>query len=242
MVLILTSASMTLLSTTLHKGGSVVKRSLILPLFLVILTGCGTVSTVRPLPVGERALAFSLGGPVASIPGIADVPLPYTTLRYRWGIIDNLEGHIGIHPTMLVFGTLAADVGLSYQFLSPLKWRPGLCLGLNPTMWLNPFNDNGSGAAPSADLTASWDVNRSILLYTGGQAFFQLQEPYVPWAVLMGSEFSAGKYLGLSAELKWYAPSENSTYRVVNYPISPGGLGAFGVVLGISLYPGGRHD
>ena len=78
------------------------KRIHLIFLSLLVLTGCGTVSTVRPLPAGERALAFSLGGPITTLPGIADVPLPYTTLRYRWGIADNLEGHVGIHPTMIM--------------------------------------------------------------------------------------------------------------------------------------------
>jgi hypothetical protein len=208
----------------------------------IFLAGCGTVSTVRTLPEGERALSFSLGGPVATLPGIADLPLPYTALRYRWGVVENLEAHIGLHPTMLAFGTLGLDVGLAYEFLHQNGPVPSLCLGLNPTMWLNPFNQDGVGAAPSTDLVASWFVHPDILVYTGGQAFFQLEEPYVPWTALVGSEFRIGKYLGLGLEIKWYAPLEDSEFRVVNFPLSPGNQGAFGIVLGASLYPGGGND
>ncbi|MBN2378541.1 hypothetical protein JXM67_01900 [candidate division WOR-3 bacterium] len=218
------------------------KRFVLFSSIIVFLTGCGTVSTVRTLPPGERALALSLGGPAATLPGIADVPLPYSVLRYRWGIVDNLEAHIGIHPTMLIFGTFGMDLGLSYEFLEQNRGVPSLCAGLNPTMWLNPFNQDGVGAAPSADLVASWYVHQKILVYTGGQAFFQLQEPYIPWAALVGSEFQIGNHLGLGLEIKWYAPLEDSEFRVVNFPISPGHQGAFGILLGVSLYPGGDDD
>jgi len=220
----------------------VVKKITAIFLVVMFISGCGTVSTVRTLPEGERALSFSLGGPVATLPGIADLPLPYTTLRYRWGVVENLEAHIGLHPTMLAFGTLGLDVGLAYEFLHQNGAIPSVCVGLNPTMWLNPFNSDGLGAAPSADLVASWFVHPRILVYAGGQAFFQLEKPYVPWVALIGSEFKLGKYLGLGLEIKWYAPLQDSEFRVVNFPLSPGNRGAFGIVLGMSLYTGGGND
>jgi len=218
-----------------------IKRLVFLP-FLVFLIECGSVATVRPLEPDERALAFSIGGPVATLPGIADVPLPYSVLRYRWGIIDDLEAHVGLHPTMLAFGTIGMDFGLSYEFLRQQKWLPSLCFGLNPTLWLNPFNQDGVGAAPGADLIASWYAAPRLLLYTGGQAFFQLDEPYVPWAALVGTEWRIGKMIGLSLEAKWYAPFQDSEFRIVNFPISPGNRGALGIVAGFSLYPGGVDE
>lgn len=209
---------------------------------IILLIGCGSVATVRPLEPEERALSFSVGGPVATLPGIADVPLPYSVLRYRWGILNRLEGHVGVHTTMAFFRTLGVDVGLSYLLLDQKKWQPALCVGVNPTAWINPFNPDGVGARPEAEAAASWYLSPQLLLYIGAQAFFQLEEPYVPWAALIGTEVRIGKAIGLGIEVKWYAPLENSDFRVVNFPLSPADQGALGVVLGVSLYPGGTNE
>jgi len=219
-----------------------VKKVLSSAVILLILSGCGTVSTVRPLAPGERAVAFSLGGPVATVPGVADIVIPYSVVRYRWGVIENLEAHVGIHPTIIVFGTLGIDFGLSYEFLEGSKYVPSLCLGLNPTVLVNPFNPYGTGARPEAELVASWFVKPWFLLYTGGQAFFQLEKDYVPFAVLLGSEFKTGKHLGLALEFKWYVPYKDSEPPVVVYPVSPFEHGALGLVLGLNLYPGDRDE
>jgi len=48
-----------------------------------------------------------------------------------------------------------------------------------------------------------------------------------------------GRNVGLSCEFKWYAPLEESEFRVVDYPLSPLDHGALGVVVGVTLYPGG---
>jgi hypothetical protein len=203
-------------------------------------SGCGTVSTVRPLEPGQNAVALSVGGPVVTLPGIADVPLPYSVLRYRWGLVNDLEAHVGLHPTMLAFGTIGLDAGVSYELVHGNKVLPSLVLGINPTIWVNPFNE-AAGFSPEAEAVFSWIVWDKLLLYTGGQTFFQLEKPYTPWAALLGAEYRFGA-VGLGLETKWYSPTENSEYRVVNFPLSPAKQGAFGFVLGFTLYPGGKDE
>jgi hypothetical protein len=205
---------------------------------LVFLIYCGSVATVRPLDVNQRAFSLSLGGPVAEVPFIATLPIPYSVLRYRWGILDRLEGHIGLHLTTMLYGAAGVDAGLSYGILEQKGAIPYLCAGINPTMWINPFYE-AAGFRPEAELTASWNLSDMVLIYTGAQAFFQLEEPYVPFAPMLGTEVVIGNTVGLTLEAKWYAPLENSRYRVVTYPLSPGEQGALGMVLGITLYPGG---
>jgi hypothetical protein len=212
------------------------------PFLIILLVSCGSVATVRPLEPEERALSFSVGGPVAEVPGIANLPLPYSVLRYRWGILNRLEGHIGVHTTMAFFGTLGVDVGLSYLLLDQKGWRPAICVGVNPTAWINPFNRDGVGARPEAEAAASWYLSPRLLFYTGAQAFFQLEEPYVPWAALIGTEVRVGKAIGLGVEVKWYATLEDSDFRVVGFPLSPADQGALGAVVGINLYPGGANE
>jgi len=208
---------------------------------LLALAGCGTVSAIRPLNPGKRALAFSVGGPIAEVPNIGKLPLPYTQLRYRWGIIKGIEAHVSLHPTMLAFGTLGVDAGASFELLEQKNALPSVCIGLNPTLWVNPFNAAG-GFKPQAEGVLSWRLSPAILSYCGAQAFFQLKKPYVPFAVMLGSEFLLGHSLGLSIEAKWFAPLEDSKLRVINFPISPGDRGAIGAVVGITFYPGGKYE
>ncbi len=206
----------------------------------ILITGCGTVSTVRPLEPGQNAVAVSVGGPIVTLPGIGDLPLPYSVLRYRWGVLKSLEAHIGLHPTMLAFGTIGLEAGLSYEIIHGKKLLPSLVLGANPTFWVNPFNV-AAGFSPEVEAIFSWIVCDKLLLYSGGQTFFQLEKPYAAWAGLLGAEYRLG-YAGVDLEVKWYSPTENSEYRVVNFPISPLDQGALGVVLGVTLYPGGSND
>lgn len=178
---------------------------------------------------------------MATIPGFADLPVPYTVARCRWGVARRLEAHVGVHPTMLAFGTLGLEAGLSWLVFDQYKALPALCVGTTPTLWANPFR-NAVGFAPEAEAAVSWRLGGKVTLYTGAQAMFQLQEPYVPWAALAGAEFRVSRHVGLSLEVKWYAPSEQAYPRVVGYPISIGGQGALGGVVGISLYPGGEDE
>lgn len=211
-------------------------------LSLLALAGCGTVATVRPLEPGERSLSFSVGGPVAAIPGVADMPVPYSVLRYRWGVMDRLEAHVGVHTTMMAFGTLGLEAGLSYLLINQKGALPAVCAGINPTVWVNPFNEGAAFFAPQAEMVLSWCLHPRFFFYTGGQTFLQLEKPYLPWAVLVGAEIRLGQSLGFTLEGKWYAPLEDSDWRVVNYPLSPADQGALGVVLGVSFYPGGTDE
>lgn len=217
------------------------RRLFLLAILVVIVSGCGSVATVRPLVVGEQALAFSLGGPVATVPGFADLPVPYTVARYRWGVAERLEARVGVHPTMLAFGTLGLEAGLSWLAFDQHKALPALCVGATPTMWVNPFN-GAVGLAPEAEAALSWMVGESVMLYTGAQAMFQLEEPYVPWAALAGVEFRVSRHVGMGLELKWYAPTEAAYPHVVDFPVSIGNQGAIGGVIGLTLYPGGEDE
>lgn len=206
----------------------------------VLLSGCGSVATIRPLEVGQSALALSVGGPLSEVPGIGTFPVPYSNIRYRWGVLDRLEAHIGVHPTVMVYGALGMDVGLSYLLFDQKEAIPAACLGLNPTFWVNPFY----GAvffAPELEAAFSWQVHPRIMLYTGAQSFIQLEKPYFPWAVLVGTEVRLGQ-IGLTVEAKWYAPTEATVPRVVYYPADVSNHGALGGVVGISFYPGGVND
>jgi hypothetical protein len=100
-------------------------KKFVLILFLCII-GCGSVSSVRPIGAEEKAVTLSSGGPVTEIFGIT-MPLPYSVLRYRQGLRNNTDLHIGIHPTMAILGNLGIDVGLTKQIDGTVRIEACFC-------------------------------------------------------------------------------------------------------------------
>ncbi|UCD06471.1 MAG: hypothetical protein JSV98_04370 [candidate division WOR-3 bacterium] len=199
----------------------------------ILLLQCGTVSSVKPMGTGGRSIAFSAGGPVAPVFDM-DIPLPYSVLRYRFGLNDNTDIHIGIHPTMALFGNLAIDAGLTRHFTRSLGMRPGVSAGLAIYGFYDFVDLSHMRVYPEISLIFSYDIFRSShVVYLGGQGMIQFAEPYIVPALTVGGEFSLGKSLALSLETRWYAPTESSDDRVVDFKLRPFDQGALGFVLGL---------
>jgi hypothetical protein len=206
--------------------------------FVIILClsviGCGSVSSVRPIGVEEKSVALSSGGPVSEVFGVT-MPLPYSVLRYRQGLSNNTDLHIGIHPTMAILGNLGIDVGLTKQIIVQSGWRPAFVLG-GSVYGFYHFNDASSiRAYPEISMIASYNLgSRREVIYFGAQNMIQFSEPYLISVFLIGSEIPLGNHFILDLEAKWYAPVEESEKRVVNYSITPAGHGVIGFVFGLS--------
>jgi hypothetical protein len=199
----------------------------------VLLLQCGTVSSVKPLGVGNKAIAFSAGGPVAPVYDM-DIPLPYSVLRYRFGLKDNTDIHIGIHPTMALFGNLGIDAGVTRHFMRNLGMRPGISAGLALYGFYDFADLDHMRAYPELSIIFSYDIFRSShVVYFGGQGMIQFAEPYIVPAAVAGGEFSLGRNFALSIETRWYAPTESSDDRVVDFRLRPFDQGALGFVLGL---------
>lgn len=208
-------------------------RSVIVILCLLV-PGCGTIPSVRPIGRGERALALSSGGPVTRIYGTR-MSVPYSVLRYRQGLTEDTDCHVGVHPTMLVLGNLGMDIGLTKQVLEQSGGRPGLSLE-GSIYGFYHFNELLSiRAYPEISLLGSYRLgNRRELFYFGVQNMVQLARPHLVFAPFMGLEISIGKRFAVNLEAKWYAPGEESEDRVVDYSIRPLGHGALGFACGLS--------
>jgi hypothetical protein len=206
--------------------------------FVIILClwviGCGSVSSVRPIGMEEKSVTLSSGGPVTEVFGIT-MPLPYSVLRYRQGLSDNTDLHIGIHPTMAILGNLGIDVGLTKQLMGQSGWRPAFVLG-GSVYGFYHFNETSSiRAYPEISMVASYNLgSRREVIYFGAQNMIQFSEPYLISVLLVGSEIPFGNHFILDLETKWYAPVEESEKRVVDYSITPAGHGVIGFVFGLS--------
>ncbi len=212
------------------------KRAVHCLLIAVLLgsIGCGTVASVRPIGKGKSSLAFSSGGPVAPIFDI-NMPVPYTVLRYRRGLNETADVHLGIHPTMMILGNIGIDFGLTQYIVPQYGWRPALSLTGSIYGFYHMNELSSIRVYPEITLVGSYQLSdRQHTFYFGTHTIAQLARPYIVFAPLIGFEIPFGKKLVFNIETKWYAPSEESEDRVVDYTIRPLKYGAVGFVWGLS--------
>jgi len=200
---------------------------------MLICIGCGTVASVQPIGKGNSAVTLSSGGPVAPIFDI-DMPIPYSVLRYRRGLTDIMDLHVSVHPTMMIMGTIALDAGVTKHFFDSQGWRPGLSVEGGIYAFSAMSDLSLVRAYPEIGFIGHYSfAQKRRILYFGIQSMYQYTEPYVLLAPLVGAELVLGR-VGVNIETKWYAPTEQSDNRVVDYTLIPTNTGAIGFVWGIS--------
>ncbi|UCF69803.1 MAG: hypothetical protein JSW49_06255 [candidate division WOR-3 bacterium] len=206
----------------------------------LVLSRCGTISSVRPMGAGNKSLVFSAGGPVAPVFDI-DMPLPYSVLRYRFGLNDDTDIHIGLHPTMALFANLGFDIGVTKHFARSAGLRPGFSAGASIYAFYD-FSETASARVyPDVALILTYDISQRLrVLYLGLESMIQFDEPYIVPALFLGAEYSLGSRFNLNAEARWYAPTESGDDRVVDFTFTPFGQGAVGLVLGCEYRFGRR--
>lgn len=204
-------------------------------LMCVITAGvrCGTVASVRPIGKDRSSLTFCSGGPIAPVFDI-QMPIPYSVLRYRRGINENTDFHCGLHPTMMVLGNIALEAGVTKLLVKQNGPRPVLVLEGSVYGFMHVFDISTTRAYPEIGLVASYSLSRGgHLVYFGIQNIIQYDEPYWIFAPLMGVELPIGRF-NVNLEAKWYAPTEQSDNRIVDYTLIPADKGAIGFVWGLS--------
>jgi hypothetical protein len=217
----------------------VIRVNRILPICLLIvllfgMIGCGTVASIRPIGKGKSSLTFSSGGPVVPAFGI-DMPIPYAVLRYRRGLNENTDFHFGSHITPLIFADLGMDVGITKHILPQCGWRPALSLGGSLYGFLHTEEFSSMRVYPEISVIGSYLLSRrGLALYFGTHNMMQLDSPYLILAPFLGFEIPIGSKLGINLEAKWYAPTEDSKNRPVQYTFRPSYYGALGFVWGLS--------
>ncbi len=203
-------------------------------MLLFCYMSCGTVASVRPIGEGRKAVSFSFGGPVTPVYDI-NVPLPYSVVRMRYGLTENTDLHCGIHTTMSLLANISVDIGLTRHFTVQSGWRPALCLGASLYGFYHINEFSSTRIYPELSLIGSYAFSRyHHLVYFGSHAMMQFTEPYVVLAPLIGVEIPFGRRLNINAEALWYAPTEASKDRVVDYTLRPFDHGAIGFAAGVS--------
>ncbi|MCX6843325.1 MAG: hypothetical protein NTX53_13705 [candidate division WOR-3 bacterium] len=207
---------------------------------LLAVVRCGTVTAVTPLHRGESAFAASVGGPVANVAGM-DIPIPYAVARYRYGLNDQAGLYAGGHLLAAARGIIGLDFGFSYHFLAQKGWIP--TVGTSAGIMALIQAEGNEALFPQLDLVASYRLGGRFLAYFGSQSMYQFRsEPNVVLVPFIGGEWRAGKRFSLALEAKWYAPTEPTHPRDVDYALPIDNHGAVGFVLGANWLFGGNRE
>lgn len=199
----------------------------LLPLFTLLLVGCGHISKLRPTPKGQVSAELALGGPFARV-NRAIIPLPLTTIGASYGIADRFDVGAHFHGTAAAFGIAGLDVGGSWQPLVQKNAIPAVTL----VGRLFGFTDFKSGFQPYLELgvTGSYRIVERFSPYLNFSSL--LQTNAVPLiAAGAGVEVEFGR-LALQAEFRWFSPNRPTYFNAVEWQ-GIGGLGAVGALLGV---------
>ncbi len=164
------------------------KTSFSIFLFVSLLIwSCAPTKLIKPLEKGEQRILGHFGGPVASVPGIGSIPLPFTSLGYANGIWNKTTVFGSIYPTSMLFGVAQADIGST------------------STLWSSKKNNQGLSISPS--------VNIVVDCYTGENRFWPQVDmnyyiDYLHYKTFDGQgklsrEKQNSAYLGIS---NWFDP------------------------------------
>jgi hypothetical protein len=218
------------------------KTAFVLAAWLVV-SGCGTLGTVRVPRRGESALTLSCGGPVARYLKV-NAPVPYAVLRYDYGLTDRFGLNVAEHLLPLVYRQIGMQADLTCRLTDQRGWIPAVGVTGGLLLFSAPHSD--SRVYPEFAASASYRLGDRLMTYFGVQGLLQLspnRDPQTPpcvWAPVLGGDVRLNKRLSMALETKWYAPFAKTSPRTIEYLLPIGGRGAVGFVLGVNYAFGSR--
>ena len=231
------------------------------PIFLLILIGlasCAPARFVEPLKRGQQVITGNFGGPVAKIPGIGNIPIPYTAIGYGRGLTDKTTIFGNLHTTSLLFGIGQTDLGVSQSIWKndqmgvsaqgSMNIMVDFYTGANrfwPQVDANYYFKYGKHSKPvQLDAMCKIESKHYNFFYAGLSNWF---DPYKTesqgrpnaqfWIpnVQLGHQWIRPKW-SYQAELKMLAPNQSNQNIVVNYPSLLNNRGALGLYFGITYH------
>ncbi len=212
-------------------------------------SSCTTFSNARPLEPGQHAIAVTAGGPLASVPGIGQIPMPNVTVEGRSGVAHHVDVNYGVHLLPALYGAPGAHLGATWQlFDQPEPVVPALSVGERLFGFTNFVDGRRAAKAfyglSQTDLTASWEPLPHQLFYAGATAYVPLNDyldgddatpGIVRFAPFAGVVLSPGlDWLQLNVEGRWLSPSTDQRFAVVDW-IGPDDKGAWAIDAGVSV-------
>ena len=225
---------------------------------LAALASCAPARFVEPLKKGQQVITGNFGGPVAKIPGIGNIPIPYTAIGYGRGLTDKTTIFGNLHTTSLLFGVGQTDLGVSQSIWKndqmgvsaqgSMNILVDFYTGANrfwPQVDANYYFKYGKHSKPvQLDAMCKIESKHYNFFYAGLSNWF---DPYktesqgrpnaqfwIP-SVQLGHQWIRPKW-SYQAELKMLAPNQSNENIVVNYPSMLNNRGALGLYFGITYH------
>lgn len=206
---------------------------------LLLTLACSASHGVRPVGQGNHAAELSVGGPVARLGG-KPIPVPLSTVGWRYGVHDRSDVHLRVQPTSAALGIWAGDVGVSWMFAEQDGRRPAVVS--EASLYL-AGNDAGLRAYGELETLASWKLGeRGHLVYGGADLVLQparTNADYLPTrrvlaGPVLGARWMATQRLGVATAVTWWEPWSDTEPLTAHY-YSPGKQGALSLELGLHV-------
>jgi hypothetical protein len=221
-----------------------------LALPLSTLAACATTHTLEPVGKNRLRMNASLGGPVLNLGG-APIPLPIATVNAAYGVEDDVDVHVGLHPVALAFNPgegsvplLGMNGGVTWHPLQ--RFRNALAIGGELYGFANRrdavvFGNAWIGGAgrPTRWLLLGGGIH-NLLRVGVTSPEFDTRTFWTPTVFLL-ARFNPTERIGIDIEPRWYAFSQNTAILTPNW-VSLGGIGAVGVTVGFSYTFGERTE
>lgn len=221
-----------------------------------VLLSCGPSRFVDPLKRGEQAFSGSLGGPIINVPGIASIPIPFTSLTYGKGLTDNTTLYGSWFSTAAIFGTFQFEMGATHRLWKDEENTRGLSITPAFNIGTDKFEWN-TKIWPQLDMNYYWKYNWKHqtqdellnhvskvpnMLYAGIGSWYELagkrahdlpQSTRVIPMLQVGHDLN-WKSWTFSTELKVLAPFTSNENVVTDYKSILGRYGATGLYIGLT--------
>jgi hypothetical protein len=216
---------------------------------LTFLWSCAPARFVEPLKKGEEVISGHFGGPMAKIPGIGVIPIPFSSVGYGRGLTDQTTVFGNLHLTSLAFGVGQFELGASQKLWS--TDRMGISGQLNTNVLID-FYTGANRIWPQLDANYYYkyglksfrigEQRNYNFMYAGISNWFDFygtesqgrpnEQLWIP-SLQFGHQWIRPKW-SYQAEIKILAPFESNENIVVPYPSMLQNRGATGLYFGIT--------
>ena len=222
---------------------------------LLFLWSCAPARFVEPLQKGQQVLTGHFGGPIAKVPGIGAIPIPFTSIGYGRGLSNQTTIMGALQTTSLVFGVGQFELGVSQRLWN--TDRMGLSGQLNTNI-LFDFYTGANRIWPQLDANYYFKYGRQWrpeqlelskvyhrnynFVYAGISNWFDFyrvesqgrpnEQLWIP-SLQFGHQWIRPKW-SYQAELKILAPLASNENIVVPYQSLLQNRGALGLYFGIN--------
>lgn len=226
-------------------------------ILVTFLQSCGPSRFVEPLEKKENALSAALGGPIVKIPGVATIPIPFTSLTYGRGITNNITVYGSWYLTAAAFGTTQFDFGATMRILESKDHKHGFSASAGVNLGVDRWQSNLK-LWPQLDVNYYWKYNyrmqeqddllnkggtpKSNLIYAGVGSWYELSknrshDVEQPTRVIpmlnIGHNLNSNKWT-FTTEIKLIAPFSNNENIVIDYVSLTNKKGATGIYFGVT--------